>query len=227
MYKEKTEIKKFFNKILTPYERLIESNLMSHYDLYGHLGKILSKIDKSFSLLDLGCNNSYFISKFLKNTLIEKYTGVDIAGDTFLSAKENMSNIGCIKEFIEEDMQNFIKYNHNKFDIILLGFVFHHLNNKEKEHFIIEASKNLNDGGRIIIIDILKAEKEQDDHFTSNLIRHLTPIIQTFNEDDYHNICHHIKNYDIPGYKSLYENIAHKSYLHYSSLYTVDFYNLT
>ena len=97
--------------------------------------------DKEYSILDLGCGKIPFFLEFKRN--FKNYHGVDV------SIKENVyDNIILQKKNIDQiDIEEM-----NKYDLILLIDVLHHLKIEVIENLLIKFSK-LNSGKIIIIKD--------------------------------------------------------------------------
>ena len=95
--------------------------------------------DKEYSILDLGCGKIPFFLDFKKN--FKKYHGIDVSindniYDNIILKKKNIDQID-IKEM-------------NKYDLILVIDVLHHLKIEVIERLLIKFSKL--DPGKIIII---------------------------------------------------------------------------
>jgi len=97
--------------------------------------------DKEYSILDLGCGKIPFFLEFKKN--FKKYHGIDI------SINDNIyDNIILKKKSIDQiDIEEM-----NKYDLILVIDVLHHLKIEVIERLLIKLSK-LNPGKIIIIKD--------------------------------------------------------------------------
>ncbi len=97
--------------------------------------------DKEYSILDLGCGKIPFFLEFKKN--FKKYHGIDV------SINDNVyDNIILEKKSIDQiDIEEM-----NKYDLILVIDVLHHLKIEVIERLLIKLSK-LNPGKIIIIKD--------------------------------------------------------------------------
>ncbi len=124
---------------------LNKKNLTKYFDK-----KIENYLSDNFTILDYGCGPGTFLIK-LKKLTKSKLFGVDIS-----------------KEFIDQSKQNFKKYNlknievqkveaeklpfeNQKFDIILVIDVIHHLDDIKKN--VDEIKRVLKKGGKLIIYE--------------------------------------------------------------------------
>jgi 2-polyprenyl-3-methyl-5-hydroxy-6-metoxy-1,4-benzoquinol methylase len=97
--------------------------------------------DKNYSILDLGCGKVPFFLEFKKN--FKKYHGIDVSMND-----DAYDNIILKKKKIEQiDIREM-----NKYDLILVIDVLHHLKTEAIEKLLIKLSK-LNPGKIIIIKD--------------------------------------------------------------------------
>lgn len=99
-------------------------------------------------VLDLGCGNGRLSSLFADNV---NYRGIDNSKNLIKIAKEkyNRKNV----KFILADILD-VKLKSNKYDLILLIAVLHHLPNKKlRQNLINKCRASLKPGGRIIIFN--------------------------------------------------------------------------
>ena len=97
--------------------------------------------DKDYSILDLGCGKTPFFLEFKKN--FKNYQGIDISIDDNVYNNINLKNKSIDLIDIEEI---------NKYDLILLIDVLHHLKIDVLERLLIKLTK-INSGKTIIIKD--------------------------------------------------------------------------
>lgn len=95
------------------------------------------------SVLDLGCGTGY-ITKFFPKS---KYLGLDIDKQALNYAKKRNKNY----KFIEGNAVFF--RTKQKFDLIVIIGVLHHLNDFESNKALTNVSKKLTKRGRVIIIE--------------------------------------------------------------------------
>ena len=73
------------------YRKIIENDNMSHIDGYNKLKEILNQeMNSPFSFLDIACGDAYYSSKILKDTKAQKYTGIDVSDQGFISCQNTI-----------------------------------------------------------------------------------------------------------------------------------------
>ena len=98
------EIKRFFDS-WNLYKKIIQFNYMAHKELILSLQKFIeNNYSFEYSVLDLGCGDSYIPSNILKGTKVTHYHGIDLSEIALDSAKKNMQFLPCEKQFIKGDI---------------------------------------------------------------------------------------------------------------------------
>lgn len=110
--------------------------------------KFLSFIPLSGNLLDIGCgigSVDFEIAKFRKDI---KICGIDISERSIHSAQKSHKH-----QNIEYKAIDFLSLN-EKFDLIFMVDVFHHLHPNEKVLMLNEIKKRLKPGCSLLIVDV-------------------------------------------------------------------------
>lgn len=96
-------------------------------------------------VLDAGCGTGTLAPMFPK----EKYYGIDIDRDLILYAKRKYKGY----KFEVGNLTNFTS--NEKFDLVLIVGVLHHLNDRDIGKFFNSLSRNLTNDARIIVIEAI------------------------------------------------------------------------
>ena len=206
------EIKNFFDS-WNIYKRIIQFNYMGHRELILTLQDFIEENHFSaYSILDLGCGDSYIPSKILKGTNVIRYHGIDLSPIALDFAKKNMKTILCEKEFIEGNMLEEIDYlNKDKgYDIIIASFSIHHFNLNHKEKIMNKSMHILNPKGKFLIYDEILSNEETRDEY----IQRLMNICQTdwfeMTKEEVSSIQKHASYSDYPESFETLKSIGHK-----------------
>lgn len=120
--------------------------------------RALSKKQEKLSILDLGCgtgNYLYALKRQFPDLLV---TGLDVNQDMLAVAKKKMSHFNGDVQFIHSSIFDLHDTVSNKFDIVLINQVLHHLSDpKAVDHFYLikktlgEVYHVLNPNGKVLI----------------------------------------------------------------------------
>ena len=143
-------------KIFILLRRLIEFNFTGEKKV---LNKELQNLSTDISILDLGCGTGEF-SYYFKGY---NYNGIDIEPNYIEYAKANYDG-----NFEIMDASNMM-FENNRFDVIIVLGVFHHLNDNLCLKIFDEMKKVLKKNGKIIIMEDVDVESKYD--IIGNLLR--------------------------------------------------------
>ena len=154
------DVKIFFEK-QSVYKKIVDHDYTGHKEIYQQIHNFIKEnFKQDFSLLDLGCGNSAYIAKALKNTQIKSYLGIDLSPLSLQLAKENIKPLTCKATFLAENFSSFIENTTETFDIIFMGLSLHHLFFNQKEKFLIKLHSLITKAGVIIVFDTFLNENE-------------------------------------------------------------------
>lgn len=142
-------IRAFFNDIA---QRIITADKLEQRRYLSNIVKTLN-INSGFRVLDFGCGTGLFSRVFTKTGIV--YTGYDI--DRELIVYGRRINKGC---FFTSSMEELRKL--ELFDMVLVNCCFHHINDNNLLEELAHIRSLLLDNGILIIIDIVRAEKEMN-----------------------------------------------------------------
>ena len=104
------------------------------------------KLNKSTTILDMGCGRANIISSLQKKYRFKnKPIGIDIIRNK--NIKKNII-------FIKIDGHSFLKKTNKKFDLILIKQTIHFFNNNEIKTLLAQAKSQLNNKGQILILTL-------------------------------------------------------------------------
>lgn len=112
------------------------------------LTKSYIKSDSFLRILDIGCGTC----DILEYLEFAEYTGIDFSNKYIKKNKKRFSKKKNVK-FLSMDLNDFLAINSEKFDIILLLGVMHHLNDSELNQCLSNIQKALSPDGRIVTLD--------------------------------------------------------------------------
>lgn len=201
----------FFNNEWRIYQKVLNNNYLRHQEIYSTLHKLLvDYFQKSFSMLDLGCGDSTFITQAVFNTTIIEYQGVDLSESALEIANFNMASVDCEKNFIQGDFLEVVPELLNKrkhgFDIIIASYTLHHLSLEQKDIIIGQLASLLQTDGVFILIDIVRRKKEVLEVFMKRYLEGIRKYWSLLTPQEYLMTENHISSQDFPEtQETLYE----------------------
>lgn len=205
----------FFNDQWQLYQKVLNNNYMGHKEIYGVLHNFLiNHLQTPFSLLDLGCGDASITTQALLNTSISHYKGVDLSETALEIARRNLELIPCEKTFIQGDISTVVnqlvnQQNHS-FDAVMTSFALHHLSLEEKDSVMSQIFHLLKPNGVLIIIDVVRPEKEERDTYIKRYLNHVRQDWSLISSQEYSMIENHISACDFPETQNILSEIALK-----------------
>lgn len=130
-----------------------EKELIKYYDLvvgenkdYQEMIKLIAELTKG-DVLEIGSGTGLLTAELLKRSALSKILCIDISEEFVKNFQERFP----ILDIICADAINY-SYE-NKFTMIVMSLVYHHIKDEEKENFLKNMFNHLADGGQMIIGD--------------------------------------------------------------------------
>jgi len=196
------------------YHTIVKINAMFHRELYDSIRDTFPR-DTAFTLCDLGCGSSDYISKILSTKKCVHYTGVDMSQSALeYSAKILNAYKNITPAYVQTDMISFLKCavsKGQKFDMIFSGFAVHHLSSSDKETLLTLISQALNPQGRFILIDIFLPERHLKSYYFDTLMSYYYARLKdSLSQEEIDATKHHNETFDFPEYLEFYETLSQK-----------------
>ena len=122
--------------------------------------EIIKRVGKAENILDIGCGEGGLCG-YLAKTLHSKVTGLDISTAGFKKAKRRASKIKVpnLVECVKGNAHSMTYFKDNTFDAVTMLYTLHHIEREEK--VLLEISRVLKPGGRLIVADYVIEEKKE------------------------------------------------------------------
>lgn len=221
------DVSKFFDQEWDLYKKVIELNYMAHREILVVLRKFFSLVSlRKFSVLELGCVDASLLTNVLLGTKIETYYGVDISQSALINAEENMRSQHYKKCFIKGDLLEEVGKFNEKFDVIVAGYSFHHLNRTEKGQFFRKCRATLKSGGKLIVYDEVCQPGENRNGFINRFSRISIKEWNMLSNEELLRIYDHVEKNDYPETFEFYMQLAKENGFEGSEILFHDKYNL-
>jgi ubiquinone/menaquinone biosynthesis C-methylase UbiE len=194
------EPQEFFNRQWNIYQKVLNNNYMGHREIYAVLHELLvSRSEKPFKMLELGCGDASFTTQALVDTSIAFYQGIDLSEVALGIARQNLEAIALENALIQGDLANFDnELPLQQFDVIMTSFALHHLDLVHKDGVFGSISNYLKPDGIFILIDVVRQQNEEREAY---IRRYLDDVEQRWTQitpEDYIMVEGHISASDFP-----------------------------
>jgi SAM-dependent methyltransferase len=184
------------------YKSIIDRDFMRHREISAGIHAFVEgHKPRRFSLLDLGCGDATSISPTFAGTALARYTGVDASAAALQAARRQLAAAPFEVELLETDLLDYLTTAAAsaipRTDLILAGFVVHHLSLDEKRRFFAGCRDLLAPGGSLLFYDLFRRPAETRDEFVTAY----TKLIATrwgLVGETLENTCRHVREHDFP-----------------------------
>lgn len=192
------------------YQNIIKHNYMCHQEIIEVLKDELSD-KKEFSVLDLGCGDSYVLKHSINETQNISYTGVDSSNAALEFSKKNLDTPQVKAEHICGDFLEMLEKLEGTYDLIILGYSLHHLSSEDKKRFFALIAKVIDKEGKFLFYDIYAKENESSSDYLDRacyLYREKWVEISCHEMDK---IVKHVTENDLVEQESFYKKVVKES----------------
>lgn len=191
------------------YQRVVAADCMFHREIGAELRQLLrERFDtRPFSLLDLGCGDAATLVPLLEGLAVARYKGADLADPALALAAENLKALSCSIDLAHEDILAALAEGAT-YDVIHTSFALHHLPTEQKGEFFRLAARRLNEGGLVLLVDVVREEDESLPVYHQRYCDRLRSTWAVLDRDEKDRVCEHIVNNDMPEPLSVLEALA-------------------
>ena len=155
---QRDDARTIFDEQWLTYRKVIDCDYMGHATIRGALLSYLAE-HPEFSgslgrVLDLGCGDAEISSALVGRFGCRSYLGVDASGMALQQAAARTDWGEVEPRFRESDLLSFLQEEGESFDVILVGFVLHHLDAEGKREFFRAVATRLRSGGVVLFYDV-------------------------------------------------------------------------
>jgi cyclopropane fatty-acyl-phospholipid synthase-like methyltransferase len=184
------------------YKSIIDHDCMQHREIHAAIrAYVKACYPQRFSLLDLGCGDAGGISHTFMGTPLARYTGVDASAAALQEALRQLVAAPFDVALIETDLLGYLTVAANRdaprSDLILTGYVVHHLSVDEKQRFFTRCREALAPAGSLVFYDLFRRPGETRDQFVAAYTGLITTRWGLVGEA-FDNTCRHVREHDFP-----------------------------
>jgi 16S rRNA G966 N2-methylase RsmD len=190
------------------YRRVVEADYMSHRALFGILHDLLKQRPKAFSFLDLASGDASRSVGALSGTKVSEYTAVDLSEPALRLASQNARLLACDTQLVLQDFQDYLDPPPRIWDVIFIGFSYHHLIGDAKLAFARKLRRAVSARGEWIFFEPMLQGDQTRAGYLERWKRSLDEDWEAFNPEEKTTIWEHVSNYDFPERRESFEQIA-------------------
>jgi 16S rRNA G966 N2-methylase RsmD len=213
-----------FAEQLAIYRRVVDADYMSHRALFRLLHDTLKQRTEPFSFLDLASGDASCSVGALIGTRVSAYTAVDLSEPALRLATTNARRLACGTQIVLADFEDYLNPPPRKWDVIFIGFSYHHLIGAAKLAFARRLHDALSAGGEWIFFEPMLFGGQTRADYLKRWKKSLEEDWKEFNPEEKATIWEHVSNHDFPESHASFEEIAWQAgFRAFEHLYTDPF----
>jgi hypothetical protein len=185
-----------FQKQWSTYQKLVDSDALSHKEVGKILHRALEAIARPFAFLDIACGDAGQMKRALDGTKVSHYHGIDLSEPALELAAENLRGVAFAVELDHCDFVEALERRPEPAEAAWCGLSIHHLSTAGKGELLkaIHAST----GRMLMIYEPTLADDEDREAYLRRFRRVNRPAWPFLTEQEWQQIDHHVTTSDFP-----------------------------
>ena len=197
-----------FAEQLAIYRRVVNADYMSHRAFFRILHHLLKARREPFSFLDLASGDASCTLGALSATTVTDYTAVDLSEPALRLAVQNARSLGCNTQIVLRDFQDYLDSPPRIWDIIFIGFSYHHLIGEAKLAFARKVRHALGARGEWIFFEPVLHSDQTRVEYLERWKKSLDEDWKDFSREEKSAVWEHVSRYDFPESPERFEEMA-------------------
>lgn len=195
------------------YRSIVDNNWMCHGAIQAAIHEfVVAAYPQPFTVLDLGCGDAGLIQETFKGIPIAAYTGVDASSAALAEARREFATSRFPARFIEADLLGYLANQPEDAkdkspDVVMAGYVAHHLSLMDKKQFFSLAHSTLAQDGTLVFYDIFRRPDESREEYVAAYLG-MMKTEWGLTPDGLGGTCRHIQGCDFPETQEIILHIA-------------------
>ncbi|ODA67165.1 hypothetical protein A7A08_01911 [Methyloligella halotolerans] len=185
-----------FQKQWRTYQKLVDSDALSHREVAAQLHAALRTVETSFSILDIACGDAGEIKHVLADTKVSHYHGIDLSEPALELAARNLEDCPFQVDLDHGDYVEMVERRPDPADIAWCGLSIHHLKTDRKRD-LLTALRKTTDRFVMIYEPTLK-EGETRDGYLERFGTVNRPAWTFLTDEEWRQISNHVTQCDLP-----------------------------
>ena len=185
-----------FQKQWATYQKLVDSDSLSHKEVGALLHRALTALPKPFAFLDIACGDAGQMKRALGGTKVKHYHGIDLSEPALELAAKNLAGVPFEVELDHRDFVTALAKRPEPADAAWCGLSIHHLSTEGK----LELLKAIHGSTSkfLMIYEPTLADGETRDQYMERFARVNRPAWTFLTPEEWAQIDHHVTTCDYP-----------------------------
>jgi hypothetical protein len=185
-----------FQKQWATYQKLVDSDALSHKEVGKILHAALTTIVKPFAFLDIACGDAGQMRQALAGTKVNHYHGIDLSEAALDLAANNLAGAPFEVELDHRDFVAALTMRPEPADVSWCGLSIHHLKTEAKEKLLAAIRKATSNF--LMIYEPTLAGGEDRTAYLQRFRRVNHPAWTFLSAEEWGEIDHHVTTSDLP-----------------------------
>jgi ubiquinone/menaquinone biosynthesis C-methylase UbiE len=185
-----------FQKAWAGYQKLVDSDVLSHKAAGDVLHKALMAIPKPFTFLDIACGDASLTRRALQSTKVSHYHGIDLSQPAIELAAKTLDGAPYQVDLDHEDFVEALEQRPEPANVAWCGLSIHHLVTDEKLKLLKAIRAATSDF--LMIYEPSCDDGETRDAWLRRFLAVSKPRWSTLTTDEWDQIENHIVTCDLP-----------------------------
>lgn len=198
-----------FQKQWATYQKLVDTDALSHKEVGKILHDTLKAIAKPFAFLDIACGDAGQMKRALAGTKISHYHGVDLSEPALELAGKNLAGVPFEVELDHRDFVKALTRRPEPADAAWCGLSIHHLDTDAKLRLLEAIRGSTSD--MLMIYEPTLADGETRELYLDRFRRVNRPAWTFMTSDEWEQIDHHVTTCDFPETAAAWLDLGRKA----------------
>jgi SAM-dependent methyltransferase len=185
-----------FQRQWATYQKLVDSDALSHKEVGGILHQTLKVIPQPFAFLDIACGDAGQMKQALGATKVKHYHGIDLSEPALELAAKNLAGVSFEVELDHRDFVDALERRPEAADAAWCGLSIHHLSTEGKAELLkaIHGSTSK----MLMVYEPTLADGEDREAYLQRFRRVNRPAWPFLTDEEWQQIDHHVTTCDFP-----------------------------
>ena len=199
-----------FQKQWTTYQKLVDSDQLSHKAIGDILGSALSEsFQRPFPILDIACGDASLMKRVLPATTVGHYHGIDLAEPALELAAKNLAAMPFAVDLDQRDFVAAMNDRPEPADVSWCSLSIHHLATEDKLR-LLEAIRKTT-ASFLMIYEPTRLADEDRDAYLDRFAYINRPLWTMLTPSEWHQIDHHVRTADLPETSAVWLELGCKA----------------